>query len=394
MKPSLAAEEILARANAGAQRIVELRRRIHRRPERGLKNPETQRLIVEELERIGLRPRLGGTRCTWVTADIVGQAGAGSRCVALRADMDALPLTEHTGVEWASQIEGAMHACGHDGHVAMLLGAAEILQHHRDRFAGTVRLFFQPGEEGYGGAKIMIEEGALDGVDAAFALHLQPSDPCNLVAWRRGPILAADDSFVVTFKGAGGHASTPHAARDPIPAVGPFVDGLSHAAARETDPDDRVVFSVTVVRAGTAGNVIPHEATCIGTIRSITPAGRERASAQLERIARGVAASRGLEVAVESSFGYPPTINDADAVARVTKAAESLGLATAEMPSTFMGAEDFSYVLERVPGAMVFLGCAVEGGGPLHSDVMQVDERALPSGSALHAATALELLAG
>jgi hippurate hydrolase len=394
MKPLLAPEEILDRANAASQRIVELRRCIHRHPERGLHNPQTQRLIVEELERIGLRPRVGAADCTWVTADVVGDAGAGSRCVMLRADMDALPLTEHTGVEWASRVEGAMHACGHDGHVAMLLGAADILQHYRDRFMGTVRLFFQPGEEGYAGAKVMIEEGALDGVDAAFALHLQPSDPSDVVAWRRGSILAADDSFIVTFKGAGGHASTPHAARDPIPALGGFVDGLSHAAARETDPNDRVVFSVTMVRAGTAGNVIPHEATCVGTIRSITPLGRERARDQLERVARGVASSRGLEVVVETAFGYPPTINDADMVARVTKAAESLGLATAEMPSTFMGAEDFSYVLEKVPGAMVFLGCAVEGGGPLHSDLMQIDERALASGSALHVATALELLAG
>lgn len=374
-------------------RLIDLRRRIHRRPERGLENPQTQALIVEELAALGIEYTKGPNKCTWVTADVRGTgAGSGDGCVLLRADMDALPLTEHNDADWASEVEGTMHACGHDGHVAMLLGAARVLQNNRDRFSGTVRLMFQPGEEGYAGAKVMIEEGAVDGVDAAFAIHLQPSDPPNVVAWRSGAVLAADDTFVVTFTGAGGHASTPHDANDPIPAIGPFVDGLSHAMARETDPNDRVVFSVTMVKAGTGGNIIPHEARCSGTIRSLSIVGRERARAQLRRVAEGVAASQGLQAKVKMWRGYAPTINDAAAAGQVVAAATSIGLEPREMPSAFMGAEDFSFVLEKVPGAMVFLGCATEDGGPLHSDRMKIDESVLPSGAALHIAYAMEVL--
>lgn len=388
----LTPQEILDHCTRDFDHIVSLRRRIHRRPERGLANPETQSLIVAELSALGVEPVTGPNKCTWVTADIQGSAGKSDTCVLLRADMDALPLHENNESDYVSEVEGVMHACGHDGHVAMLLGAARVLSRHRDRFAGTVRLMFQPGEEGYAGARVMIEEGVLDRVDAAFAMHLQPSDPVNMVAWRAGPVMAADDSFFVTFTGAGGHASTPHDANDPIPAIGPFVDGLSHLAARETDPNDRVVFSVTMVKAGTGGNIIPHEVQCRGTIRSLSKEGRERAHAQLKRVAEGVAASHGLAVEVKIWMGYAPTINDAASVARVVAAADALGLDAREMAGPYMGAEDFSYVLDAVPGAMVFLGCGTKGGGPLHSDRMRIDESVLPSGAALHVACALEFL--
>jgi len=375
-------------------RVVELRRAIHREPELGLANPKTQALIVHELERIGIGGISRGSACTSVWVDIEGSAVPvqGPRCIALRADMDALPLTENADDEWAACEPGKMHACGHDGHVAMLLGAAEILHANRQAFAGTVRLLFQPGEEGYGGAKVMIREGALEGVEAAFALHLEPSRKPNLVALRRGTMLAAFDNFFVTFKGRGGHASTPFVARDPIPAIGPFVDGLSHVVARESDPDDRVVLSVTRVMAGTTDNVIPPIAECLGTIRTLTPAGRARAREKLRRVAEGVAASRGLEVEVDLREGYPPTMNAPEIVDRVMRAAGRLDLAIEDMRSPFMGAEDFSYVLERIPGAMAFVGCEVADGGPLHSDLMKIDERVLQTGTAMHVAVALELL--
>jgi amidohydrolase len=375
-------------------RVVELRRAIHREPELGLTTPKTQAIILRELARIGVERVFTGHGCTSVRADIEGTAVPvqGPRCVALRADMDALPLAEHAEVEWASRDPGKMHACGHDGHVAMLLGAADVLHANRHSFAGTVRLLFQPGEEGYGGAAVMLREGALEGVEAAFALHLEPSRKPNLVALRRGTMLAAFDNFFVTFKGRGGHASTPFVAQDPIPAIGPFVDGLSHVAARETDPDDRVVMSVTRLSAGTTDNVIPPTAECSGTIRSLTEGGRARAREKLRRVAEGVAASRGLEVDVEVREGYPPTMNEPKIVDRVMRAAGRMDLAIEDMRSPFMGAEDFSYVLERVPGAMAFLGCKVSDGGPLHSDLMKIDERVLKTGTAVHVAVALELL--
>jgi hippurate hydrolase len=238
----------------------------------------------------------------------------------------------------------------------------------------------------------MIDEGALDGVERAFAIHVEPGRVSHVVAWRAGTILAAFDNFSVTFRGAGGHASTPHLAKDPIPAIGPFVDGLSHVAAREIDPYDRAVLSVTQVSAGTADNVIPPTASCVGTIRSLGKKGRERARAALVRVAKGVAASRGLEVDVDLVEGYPPTINDADAVASVVATSRAMGLVDEQMIGPFMGAEDFSYILDRVPGAFVFLGSRVADGGPLHSDLMKLDEDVLATGSALHVAVALRML--
>ena len=388
--------DLVTRARSLAERIVANRRAIHCNPELGLQNPETQQLILAELERIGVDRVAVGKSVTSVVAEIDGLATSPGRaaCVALRADMDALPLTENADVPFVSKNEGRMHACGHDTHVAMLLGAAEVLAGARASFAGTVRLLFQPGEEGYGGAAYMIREGALDGVDEAFAIHVDSSLRPGTVALRGGPIMVAADTFVVSFNGKGGHASMPHLSVDPIPAIGPFVDGLSHIAARETDPDDRAVLSVTKVDAGTAFNVVPSTATCAGTIRTISPKGRAHAHERLRRVADGVAAARGLTAEVKIVEGYPPTVNHAEVVDRVEAVASGIGLPIHRMPSPVMGAEDFSYVLEKLPGAIVFLGCSVKGGGPLHSDKMRVDEDALPLGAALHAAVAVEALGG
>jgi len=383
-------------AAALSARLVANRRRIHSFPELGLVLPKTQAVVVEELTRIGVDSLKAGKLLSSVVAEVHGGAPCAGRArrVALRADMDALPLGEHNDLDFASRNAGCMHACGHDAHVAMLLGAAEILASRRAEFAGTVRLLFQPGEEGFGGAAIMINEGALDGIDGVFALHVDPSTPTGLLCVRKSTIMASADSFSVIFRGAGGHASMPHYARDPIPAIGPFVDGLSHVAARETDPDDRVVLSVTQVTAGTTNNVIPPTAECGGTIRALSPRRRAEAHKRLERVARGVAASHGLEIDVSIHHGYPPTVNHDDPVELFSRVAARVGLKCQLMPSPVMGAEDFSYMLERVPGAFAFLGARTEGGGPLHSDLMKLDESVLQQGAALHAAMALTFLAG
>lgn len=388
--------DLRSQAAALGGHLTGLRRRIHAHPELGLDNPRTQAVIVEELQRLGITQIEQGKGCTSVTAEITGAAaGAADRPahrVALRADMDALPISERTGEPWASEAEGVMHACGHDGHVAMLLGAAELLQGLRGSFAGSVRLLFQPGEEGPGGARVMIGEGALRGVNAAFAIHLAPQAPSHWVVWRAGPVLAAEDSFEVVFLGAGGHASMPALAKDPIPAIGPFVDGLSHAVAREGDPADTAVISVTQVRAGSAPGVIPATARCGGTIRTLSEARREACREQVRRIARGVAAARGIEADIEIIPGYPATVNHERPAGLAAEVAEALGLTPFHLPTPIMAAEDFSYMLQEVPGCIVFLGCQVAGGGPLHSDTMQLDEEVLPTGAALHAAMALRLL--
>ncbi len=375
--------------------MVDLRRRLHAKPELGLDNPLTQNLIVETLEDIGISGLRRGQSCSSVLAEILGEGGGPGRgrLVALRADTDALPIRERTGLACASQFDGRMHACGHDAHVAMLLGAAAILYRQRARFAGTVRLLFQPGEEGYAGAAFMIAEGALEGVDAAFALHVGPETAVGEVAVRSGTMLAAVDTFFVSFKGAGGHASMPHLCSDPIPAIGPFVDGLSHVVARETDPTDRIVLSVTRVDAGSSANIIPPHANCEGTIRSLSEAGRKRARDKVRRVAEGVAAAAGLEVDVRVTEGYPATVNHPRAVELLDAAAALAGLELGIMDSPIMGAEDFAYVLERVPGAMAFVGCRTPGGGPLHSDVMAIDEGVLSHGAALHVCAALSFLA-
>jgi amidohydrolase len=385
---------LMDRARSFEPRLRDLRRRFHRDPEFGLETPRTQERIVQELARIGVDDVALGTRCRSVVAQIhgCGGQGPGRRIALLRADVDALPITEASGAEWASANPGLMHACGHDAHTAMLLGAAELLHGLRHRFGGTVRLWFQPGEEGFAGARVMIEEGALAGVAGAFAIHVQPSAEPHVVCLRGGPMMAAADTFGVVFRGAGGHASTPHLTRDPIPAIGPFVDGLSHGVARESDPDQRIVLSVTQVNAGQSMGAIPASACCLGTLRAVTEPARRQAHRLLRRVAEGVAASRGLEVDVEIYAGYPPTLNDPRVVGLARDVAARLGLTVRELPDPSMASEDFSYVLQQVPGAIVFLGCAVPCGGPLHADTMALDESVLPTGAALGAAMALGLL--
>ena len=375
---------------------IALRRRIHRHPELGLVLPETQQAVLESLEGAGLELHTGGA--TSAVLAVLRGARPGSTLL-LRADMDALPLQEDTGLAFRSERDGAMHACGHDAHVAMLAGAARLLAARRAELPGTLKFLFQPGEEGYAGARVLIEEGLLEGeprVEAAFAIHVDSSLAAGCVATRPGPLLAAGDVFSVDLVGRGGHAAQPHLARDPIPAACEIVTALQGVVTRQMYAFDPVIVSVTKIQAGSAGNVIPERAHLLGTIRTVSERARTQIRERVERAVRGIAAAHGLEVKVHLLPGYPVTVNHAEFTAFAQGvAAELLGAErVVSLDAPIMGAEDFSYILQRVPGALVFLGARPEGGegAPLHSNRMLLDEAAFADGMALHAAVALRWL--
>jgi len=392
----MSAPLFLKQAQEHLPRAVELRRRIHACPELGLELPETRAAILEELEGLGLDIRT----CTTTSGVIATLRGARpGPTLLLRADMDALPMTEDNDFAFKSRHPGRMHACGHDAHVAMLVGAARMLAELRGELAGAVKLMFQPGEEGFFGARHMIEEGVLEApqVDAAFAIHVDPRLPSGLVATRPGPLLASADNFSIEVSGRGGHASMPHDAVDPIPVACEIVLALQSLVTRRIDVFRPVVLTVAKIEAGTTSNVIPASARLRGTLRAVSEESGERARAGIQRVVAGIAAAHGVEARVELERGYPVTANDPGFVEFSLRASRELlgGAKVVEMPSPLMGAEDFSYVLERVPGAMFFLGARPEGverAAPCHSNLMQIDEAAMATGMALHAAIARSYL--
>ena len=391
---------LLPAAEAILSDVVDVRRRIHRRPEIGLQLPETQAVVVDALRGLGLEPRLGrGT--TSVTATIEG--GGPGRTTLLRADMDALPLREETGLEFASQIDGAMHACGHDTHVAMLLGAARLLVERRDRLQGDVLLMFQPGEEGYHGAQVMLDEGLLDGADVrrAVALHISTKYPAGAVAIRPGPLLASADRIVGSVRGRGGHASEPHLALDPIPVAAELILALQTAVTRRVDVFDPAVVTITRVTGGTTNNIIPDAVELEGTIRTVSSATRATVAGLVHQVADGIAAAHGARIDLEIVPGYPVTVNDPEVVAWFRGIAAQLAGddAVDDLSAPIMGAEDFSYVLERVPGMMAFLGARPASEDPEtapqnHSNLVIFEEAPMALGVALYAAAALDFLGG
>jgi hippurate hydrolase len=388
--------EILTEAKATLDDTIQLRRLIHRHPELGLTLPRTQAAVLEALDGLGLEIRTG-TRTTSVVARLRGARPGPT--ILLRGDMDALPMPEDTGLPYASEVPGTMHACGHDGHTAMLAGAARLLARHRASLAGSVLFMFQPGEEGYHGARVMIEEGLLDGSEAptgAFAMHITHRRPAGLISARPGPTAAAADTIQVVVHGEGGHASAPHDCLDPIPIACEIVQAFQTMVTRRVHVFDPAVVTVAKIEAGTTRNVIPSTACLLGTVRTVSEATRERVLEGVRRVAEGVAAAHGARVDVEITRGYPPTVNDADFARFVLETArELLGpdrALTANNP--MMGAEDFSYVLQRVPGTMANLGTRPDSGPayPNHSNRMLLNESALATGVAMHAAVALRFL--
>jgi amidohydrolase len=390
---------LLEEARSLLDGAIDIRRRIHRHPEIGLELPETQKVILEALDGLPLDVRTG-SRATSVTATLEG--GEPGPTILLRGDMDALPMPEDTGLDFASEVDGAMHACGHDTHVAMLLQAARLLVDHRDELHGRVLFMFQPGEEGYHGARVMIEEGLLDGdtsPSAAFALHVVSYLPAGEIHTRPGPLLASSDKIVVTVKGRGGHASAPYRAQDPVPVACEIVQALQTMVTRKVNVFDPAVVTIASIHAGSTNNVIPEVATMEGTVRTLSEENRGFVLENVRQLVEGVAAAHGMAGELGVDPGYPTTVND-EAMTEfgLDVARDLLGPELVKvMDDPVMGSEDFSYVLQRVPGAMLDLGVArPEDPNPPanHSNRMMVEEPALANGIALYAALAFRYLEG
>jgi amidohydrolase len=385
-----------------ADEIAELRHAIHREPEIGLALPKTQRKVLAALDGLPLEISTG-RELTSVTAVLRG-AKPGP-VVLLRADMDALPVTEATGLPYASEIDGAMHACGHDLHTAMLAGAARLLCARQAELAGSVIFMFQPGEEGEHGARYMIEEGVLDAAGerpaGAYGLHVVSHWLGNGVfATKAGPMLAATDSLDVTVRGRGGHASVPHLNADPVPAACEMVTALQTMVTRRFDVFDPVVITVGSLHAGTARNVIPDEATLHATVRSYSKKARARLETETVRLVRDIAHGYGLVADAKYTHGYPVTVNDtAEAAFAAETVSDLFGDGQAEqMAFPLTGGEDFSYVLHEVPGAFVMLGACPPGtdlatAPSNHSAVAVFDDCVLADGAALYAELAVRRLA-
>ncbi|MGV9375404.1 M20 metallopeptidase family protein [Nonomuraea sp. NPDC003707] len=377
--------------------LIQLRHSLHTTPELGLHLPRTQEKVLAALDGLPLEVKTG-TSLSSVTAVLRG--GRPGPAVLLRGDMDALPVAEKNDLPYVSQLPGQMHACGHDLHTAMLAGAARLLSARREELAGDVIFMFQPGEEGYEGAKHMIAEGVLDAAGArpvaAYGMHVVSAMlPPGLFASRPGPIMAAADTFLVTVKGRGGHGSSPHRSLDPIAAGCEMVTALQTMVTKGFDVFDPVVVTVGSFHGGSADNVIPDEARFEATVRTFSKDNRTKVKRRLVEVVQGIAAAHGLEVEASFGMGYPVTVNDDGEAAFVGRTADELfgpGRYFVS-PQPIMGSEDFSYVLEEVPGAFVFLGACPADRDPAtapynHSPEAVFDDAVLADGAALYATLA------
>jgi amidohydrolase len=363
--------------------LVDIRRTIHMHPELGFEEVETSRLVSEWLERFGLQVKKGMAK-TGVMGLLKGKRPG--KTVAIRADMDALAMDEANKVPYASKIKGKMHACGHDAHVAILLGVAKFFSSIPDQVRGNIKWIFQPAEEGGGGGKVMVEEGILENpkVDAIFGAHVFPFLPIGKVGVNEKEGLAAADRFTIKIIGKGGHAASPHVTKDPILAAGNLIIQIHSIVSRNVNPLESGVITIGKVSGGTASNIIPDEVELIGTVRSLNPQVREELKSRIEQVTQGVACSFSMDYRFDFEYGYPVLINDPEMSKLVASAcSKGIGKENVEVLKPSMGGEDFAYYLEKVPGSFFRLGCRNEEKGmihPYHSSLFDIDEVILPFG--------------
>ena len=378
---------MLKRAREIEHQLSTWRREFHMHPELGFQETHTAARVAEVLESLGYRVRTGVGR-----TGVVGERGRGSPIVAIRADMDALPLQEANDVPYASQVPGVMHACGHDAHTAIALGVATLLA--QETLPGTLRFLFQPAEEvgdeeGVSGAPRMVEDGAMEGVDTVLALHVDGDVPVGDITLDAGPSSAGVDTFYGTIIGRGGHGAYPHEVVDPIYIAGHVILALHGIVSRRLHPFDPAVVSIGSIHGGQADNVIPERVEMCGTIRYMEPKVQEKIHAEIER-AMGITRTLGGDYELKFEIGYPPMLNDAGAVDLLREVAtDLLGAEHIEPPERSMGAEDFGFFSTLVPGAMFMLGCRIEGDERKHHNPrFDIDERCLPIGAAILAEAA------
>ncbi|MEC7730464.1 MAG: amidohydrolase [Candidatus Neomarinimicrobiota bacterium] len=364
--------------------LIQWRRDFHQYPELGFEEHRTSSIIAETLISFGMSPKTGVGK-TGVTADL--NFGEGPT-IALRADMDALPMQETSGLSFSSKHDGVMHACGHDGHMAMLLGAAKILSQMDKELTGTIRFIFQPAEEGEGGARYMIEDGCLEGVDEIYGIHVWNYQPVGEVGTKEGPILAAADLFDIIIKGVGGHGATPQGTVDAVIVAAHLIQALQTIVSRNTNPLESTVITIGEINGGHNFNIIADKVRLAGTTRAYTKENRSMIQRRMQEIIDGIAKSFGAEITFNYTDGYPPTINHSGPVKKVLQAAGKVVGPGAGEPYLSMGGEDFSYYLQKVPGCFFFVGSAPDGqrqfSTPHHCSHFNMDESALSVGTSVY----------
>ena len=364
--------------------IISTRRDIHQHPELAFDEHRTSKLVANRLESMGIDVQTGVGK-TGVVGTLRGKGDG--KIIALRADMDALPMQETSDISYKSKNDGIMHACGHDGHTAMLLGTAEALSKQTEKLNGTVKFLFQPAEEGQGGARYMIEDGALDGVDEAYGIHLWNYQKYGTLGVKEGPIMAAADIFGITIHGKGGHGAAPQGTKDAVLIAAHLIQTLQTIVSRNTNPIESTVVTVGQINGGYNFNIIADRVSLKGTTRAYTEENRQLIKERMTEIIAGTEKTFDTKIDFDYEDGYPPTINDPKAAENLLNSAREIVGDGAGQPYLSMGAEDFSYFLQKVPGCYFLIGSAPEGREPLsvphHCSHFDIDEDALLVGSSL-----------